>query len=130
MSVGMGQIAEIATAVSQVKQVHQQAKVAPAEIRAKIAIANASRAEAIVKELTAYKTLLDMGALPEEDYEAHKARLMDSLKPENDTLSGFDDDEDEDEGAEAEDAEADAGDGDGERAGVEDGERTPKHALL
>ena len=107
MSMGMGQIAEIATAVSQVKQVRQQIKVGPAEMRAKVAIANADRVEAVVRELKAYKQLLDMGALPEEDYETHKARLMDSLEPV--------DDDDDDEG-EGEDAEGDGG------------EQRPKHA--
>lgn len=102
----MSQLSEISTIVAQAQQAHSQAKLAPVELRAKIAEANANRVEAVLRELNAYKALLEMGALPQEDFDEHEARLIASLKPEEDDAQQRESDDEEDEIATPDDSRA------------------------
>ena len=85
----ISEVTSVVDTIEHLAESQSQARLSPIEMRAKIAAASAQRAESIVKELKAYRQLVDMGALSEESYKKHEAALIDAL--ENDPLDPFDD---------------------------------------
>lgn len=79
----IGEIGKIGGVMEAFRDAKENAPIEPLLQQAKIAREQADRAEAILREYSALKQLLDAGVLSEEHFEAHKKRMAEELNPDN-----------------------------------------------